>query len=224
MNNNDEMNSATVLVITPESESKEMMSEENDIESQNVIVQDSLKVASERNTELKQPLKGILKKPEINNGSDDHIGLMAVKCCTVTMFLICMLPIIFCDIYYGLTDKSCVNDEPDGLNITLKLYLLVSGFSGLALMIILICTTCSISPDDSSNMFILLFAGCIGVITSIFSLIWNILGAVIFWGNIYKEGNCDSAVSTYIYVTLIIKFVGNFIGLNQQKKNKNNKK
>jgi hypothetical protein len=216
------MNSTPVFVIIPESESKEMMSEEKDIESQNVVIQDSLKVASERNTELKQPLKGILKKPEINNDSDERIGLMAIKCCTVTMFLICMLPIIICDIYFGLTDKSCVNDEPDGLNITLKLYLLVSGFAGLALMIILICTTCSISSDDNNNMFILLLTGCIGIITLIFSIIWNILGAVIFWGNIYKEGNCDSTVSTYIFVSLIIKFVGNLFGVNQQ--NKKNKK
>jgi hypothetical protein len=221
MNNSDEMNSTPVLLINPESESKEMMSKENDIESQNVVIQDWLKIASERNTELKQPLKGILKKPEMNNDSDELIGLMAVKCCTSIIFLICMLPIIICDIYFGLTDKSCVNDKPDGLNITLKLYLLVSGFSGLALMMILICTTCSISSNDS-NMFILLFAGCIGIITSIFSAIWNILGAVIFWGNIYKEGHCDSVVSTYIFVTLIIKFVGNLVGLNQQ--NKKNKK
>ena len=217
--NNEEMNSTPVLVINPSSESKEMMSEEKDIESQNVIVEDSLNVVPERNTELKKPLKGILKKPEINNDSDDRIGLMAVKCCTVTMFLICMLPTIFCDIYYGLTDKSCINEKPDGINISLKLYLLVSGFTGLAIMLILICTTCSLS-DNNDNTFQLLFAGCIGVIVSLFSIIWNILGAVIFWGNIYKEDNCDSDVSTYIFVSLIIKFVGSLLSLKKQKNNK----
>ena len=49
---------------------------------------------------------------------------------------------------------------------------------------------------------------------------WNILGAVTFWKTIYKGGKCDLMISTYIYVSLIIKLIINsfVIGQNSMKK------
>jgi len=47
----------------------------------------------------------------------------------------------------------------------------------------------------------------------------KLLGSVTFWGSIYKGGHCDSETSTYIYVSLIIKLIGNLIAL-QQNSNK----
>ena len=48
-------------------------------------------------------------------------------------------------------------------------------------------------------------------------LIWNILGAVIFWGSIYATNHCSKQVSTYIFVSLIIKFVLTVNAIRQQK-------
>jgi hypothetical protein len=59
-------------------------------------------------------------------------------------------------------------------------------------------------------------------ITGIFNIIWDILGAIVFWGTINRENNCNKNISTYIYVSLIFKLFGDFIavinGLNSNKK------
>ena len=128
------------------------------------------------------------------------------------------MPIIVCDLYFGFSDHSCINEMPDGFNYTMKLYLLVSGFIGLSWVLFMIYTTCSLSINNDNTTSIIC-AGCIGLIVLIFNLIWNILGAVTFWGSTYKGGHCDSETSTYIYVSLIIKFVATLIAL-QQNSNK----
>ena len=173
---------------------------------------------SSNNSSEKAVLKGILKKS--NNLEDEtRTGLFVIKLCSTLVVIVLMAPIIVCDIYFGFSDNSCINEMPDGLNYTMKLYLLVSGFMGLSWLLFIIYTTCSLSISNDNNQTSIICAGCIGLIGLIFNLIWNILGAVTFWGSIYKGGHCDSETSTYIYVSLIIKLIGNLIAL-QQNSNK----
>ena len=163
-------------------------------------------------------LKGILKKS--NDVEDEaRAGLIVIKLCTTLLMIVLTTPIIICDLYFGFSDHSCINEMPDGFNYTMKLYLLVSGFMGLSLLLFIIYTTCSLSINNDNNQTSIICAGCIGLIMLLFNLIWNILGAVTFWGSIYKGGHCDSEISTYIYVSLIIKLVGTLIAL-QQNSNK----
>jgi len=172
---------------------------------------------SSNNSSEKAVLKGILKKP--NSVEDDtRTGLVVIKMCTTLLMIVLMTPIVVCDLYFGFSEDSCINEMPDSFNYTMKLYLLVSGFIGLSWLLFMIYTTCSLS-NNNDNTTSIICAGCIGLIVLIFNLIWNILGAVTFWGSIYKGGHCDSKTSTYIYVSLIIKFVGTLITL-QQNSNK----
>jgi hypothetical protein len=152
---------------------------------------------------------------------DDEIrtGIIIVKMCTSLLLIIIMTPIIVCDIYFGFTDNSCVNEIPNGMYFTMNFYLLGSGFSGLACLLILIYTNYSLTTYN--NEITLVYLKCIGLIVFIFNLIWNIIGAVTFWGYVYKRGHCDSKTSSYIYASLIIKFVGTLITLQQ---NSNKKK
>jgi len=169
------------------------------------------------NNSEKAVLKGILK----NSNNVDHeasTGLVVIKLCTTLLIIVLTMPIIVCDLYFGFYDNSCVNEMPDGLNYTMKLYLLVSGFMGLSWVLVIIYTTCSLSINNDTTTS-MICTGCIGLIVLTFNLIWNILGAVTFWGSIYKGGHCDSETSTYIYVSLIIKLTGNLITL-QQNSNK----
>ena len=170
------------------------------------------------NNSEKTVLKGILKKSN-DVDYETRTGLMVIKLCTTLLMIVLMTPIIVCDLYFGFSHDSCINEMPDGFNYTMKLYLLVSGFMGLSWLLFIICTTCSLSIRNDNNQTSIICAGCIGLIVLIFSLIWNILGAVTFWGSIYKGGHCDSETSTYIYVSLIIKLIGNLIAL-QQNSNK----
>lgn len=169
------------------------------------------------NSSEKAVLKGILKKSR-NVEDETRTGLFVIKLCTTLLMIVLMTPIIVCDLYFGFSDDSCINEIPDGFNYTMKLYLLVSGFMGISWLLFIVYTTISLSSNNDNTISIIC-AGCIGLIVLIFNLIWNILGAVTFWGSIYKGGHCDSKTSTYIYVSLIIKFVGTLIAL-QQNSNK----
>jgi hypothetical protein len=184
----------------------------NDIETGNTSNNSS------NNSNEKTVLKGILKKSH-DVEYESRTGLIVIKICTTLFMIITLTPIIVCDLYFGFSDNSCINEMPDGFNYTMKLYLLVSGFMGLSWLLFIIYTTCSLSINNDNNEISIICAGCIGLIVLIFNLIWNILGAVTFWGSIYKGGHCDSKTSTYIYVSLIIKFVGTLIAL-QQNSNK----
>jgi hypothetical protein len=164
-------------------------------------------------------LKGILKNTDINLENERRIGVVVVKICTSALVIITMAPIIVCDIYFGFNDNSCVNEMPNGFNITMKAYLLVSGFAGVACLLAIIYTIWSRSNDDN-NIITSFYLKTIGIIIGLFQLMWNILGAVTFWKTIYKGGNCDLMISTYIYVSLIIKLIINsfVIGQNSMKK------
>lgn len=37
--------------------------------------------------------------------------------------------------------------------------------------------------------------------------IWHIIGAVIFWGTLYPKKICDKSISTYLFISLIIKLL-----------------
>lgn len=176
---------------------------------------------SKKNNGNQRILKGILKNTDINVEDEHRIRLIMIKICTSVLLIIMIAPIIVCDIYFGFTDSSCVNEIPNGFNITMKVYLLVSGFAGLACLLAIIYTIWSLSNDnDNNNLTTLFYFKTIGIIIGLFQLMWNILGAVTFWKTIYKGGKCDLMISTYIYVSLIIKLIINsfVIGQNSMKK------
>jgi hypothetical protein len=184
----------------------------DDLESQTTNLRDKFLENSNSGT---FPLKSILKKQSSIASEQDNLILhKAVSFCASVLIMIICIPVIFCDLYYGFTDKSCINETPNGLNFTMKIYLLVSGFTGLLAMLISICIICSLPKyiNNEQNLICIRYFGLIG---GLFHLFWNILGAATFWGTIYKEDNCNSIVSTYIYVSLLIKFIGNLLGIRQ---------
>jgi hypothetical protein len=159
-----------------------------------------------------KPLKGILKKQSSFAEEEETNSLNhTVKICAIVWILILFVPIICCDIYFGFTDNSCINELATGLNFTMKIYLLVSGFVGFVSIIFTICLVCLISDNEK----ILPYAKIFALINLLFQIIWNLLGSATFWGTIYKEGHCELTTSTYIYVSLIIKLVYNLLNLRQ---------
>ena len=181
----------------------------DDLESQKTNLRDKF-----LENYLEIPLKGILKKQSSFAEEDDTLMLNRfISFGTCVIMVIIFVPMVFCDLYYGFTDKSCINEMPDGLNYTMKLYLLVSGFCGLVSMLISICIACSLTYNNTNDEKKILYAKLFGILCSLFQIIWNILGATTFWGTIYKEGNCDLTISTYIYISLIVKIVCNLFNI-----------
>jgi thiamine transporter ThiT len=79
----------------------------------------------------------------------------------------------------------------------------------------------SLDKFNNDNFCLTCFTSTFMVITSIFQLIWNVIGSIVFWGYIYTDGNCNTQFSTYVCVSLIIKLIGNLLSVLNYKKDKN---
>jgi len=58
-------------------------------------------------------------------------------------------------------------------------------------------------------LYILKICNLGATIINLASFTVNIMGSLIFWGAIYGKEACSSNISTYIFITIIIKFVAN---------------
>ena len=185
-----------------------------------IDIESQIEAKEEIQPELQIPLRGILRKPEENLIYNELIEQRFMKLCFALIILVIMSPIIFCDLYFGFTDSSCSREQPDEFAISVKLYLIVSGFVGLSVMsVIFIGITCfEIDENPTNDLFVMCFSSCLAIALKLFNFVWNILGAVVFWGYIYGNGNCDKSFSTYVFVSLIIKIVSNLFGYQFNKK------
>lgn len=208
------------------SDAERMTSVIIDIEAQNESREET---NEETKSELQIPLKGILKRPDENLVDRRVVEDRLLRLCLSLLVIVIMSPIIICDLYFGFTDKSCSREQPDELEISLRLYLIVSGFVSASALIMILSAITFVEPnrDYESDPCKMLFGSCalccgaIGLVCmAVFNLIWNILGAVVFWGYIYGNGNCNRTFSTYVFVSLIIKFVASLFSYQLNKKDK----
>jgi hypothetical protein len=151
-----------------------------------------------------------------------------VKLLVIVTVILMGSPFIIGDLYYGYNDNSCVNDYPDGLNVNMKTYLLVNGYYSIiivsyviiSILCISITNIYSITNDENSLYLILLHL--LKIVLLLFITIWNIIGAVIFWGKLYTDHNCDNYISKYLFISLIFKLLCNWISLQKLKYNLDN--
>lgn len=163
------------------------------------------------------PLKGILKSNNNIKIENEIIRNKLFKICSNLFVIVIIFPIMVCDLYFGFIDTGCSSEKHDRLFITLNLYLFVSGLITLITLITILLKCLCISKIESNNS-----KHCLGlvysknariILLSLVSIIWNILGAIIFWGYLYKNGNCREKISTYVFVTLIIKLTISIFGI-----------
>lgn len=163
----------------------------------------------------KQELKSILKKPYKERPYAVHIIKYMISFVT---FLLCF-PIVICDMYYGYSKDSCVEEYPAKLNINMKIYLVVGAYTNLLIMVLVICSISCLSRRNSRSMHLYMVTVPKLIVTygSLFLLAWNIIGSVIFWGMLYNKNLCSSNISTYLFVTLVVKLVCNLTVLSSRK-------
>ena len=163
----------------------------------------------------KQELKSILKKPYKERPYAVHIIKYMISFVT---FLLCF-PIVICDMYYGYSKDSCVEEYPAKLNINMKIYLVVGAYANMLIMVLVICSISCLSRRNSRSMHLYMVTVPKLIVTygSLFLLAWNIIGSVIFWGMLYNKNLCSSNISTYLFVTLVVKLVCNLTVLCSRK-------
>lgn len=154
--------------------------------------------------ELHLPLKSILKRKPFDQNQNQDDMLSALKVCALIV-MIFSIPIVLSDLYFAFADSPCINDTPRGLYLSLKNYLTVSGIMGLWTMACIV----ALSFVKEMTRFTIWGIRLVGLVNVLFCFIWNILGGIVFWGTVYPQGNCDLNLSTYMYISLIIKIVAN---------------
>lgn len=157
----------------------------------------------------KQEIKGILKKPYKER---EYTGKV-IKCMlSFGVFLLCF-PLVIGDLYYGCSGDTCIQEYPSNLSVNLQIYLLIAASTTLLTMGLVILCISRVSHRDgySTQVYIVTIPRLILMGGTLFLLAWNIIGSVIFWGMIYNKVPCGANISTYLFMSIIIKLIGNIV-------------
>jgi hypothetical protein len=169
-------------------------------------------IESQSEEQLYTPLRGILKNADSNRVNDEMFEARVTSACFSLILIIVWLPIIGLDIDFGFTEGNCSTKEPHYklLNlIKLKIYLLVSGFMGIVSLGSMLTAIYLFDPkqDRASNIYLYRITFATMYLTSVFSIVWNVIGAITFWGFIFNNETCGQNFINYMFVSLIIKLM-----------------
>ena len=170
-------------------------------------------------------VKSILKTTH-NSESDNKIKAFILQFISILFVALFVSPFVICDLVFGYKDDSCVDIYPENMSfMNMKIYLLVSGYLAIGLLSCIIINLYFASDDNiGNNILLVAFLSIILHISQVFFVIWNILGAVIFWGTLNKHNYCSKSINTYLFVSLIMKLFANFCNIMANKDKKNDKK
>jgi len=158
-------------------------------------------------SQLKSILKPTLSNTDYNNNIKLQINI--IKIASIIFIFIISIPFIICDLYFAYNDDSCVEIYPKYIIfMNMKAYLLVSGYYTIGLMCVLICNLQFLSIENkNSNVICMSILSVIINVSKVFLIIWNTIGAFIFWGTLYHVEKCKTIVYNYLFVSLVIKLL-----------------
>ena len=124
-----------------------------------------------------------------------------------------------CDLIFGYSDDSCIDTYPENLNlVNMKTYLLVSSYYTIGFLTVIYINLCFMSENNDTNVILFSFLSIMKNLSQVFLVIWNIIGAIIFWGTLNQRELCSKNINTYLFVSLIIKLLVNFYNIISNKK------
>ena len=158
-------------------------------------------------SQLKSILKPTLSNKDYNNNLKLQINI--IKIASIIFIFIISIPFIICDLYFAYNDDSCIEIYPKYIIfMNMKAYLLVSGYYTIGLMCVLICNLQFLSIENkNSNVIFMSILSVIINVSKVFLIIWNTIGAFIFWGTLYHLEKCKTIVYNYFFVSLVIKLL-----------------
>ena len=181
---------------------------------------------SDKNNISIPEFKGILKNTSREIESNNKIKTFILQFISILFVALFVSPFIICDLVFGYNDDSCVDIYPENMIfINMKIYLLVSGYLAIGLLSCIIINLYFAADDNiGENIILFAFLSIVLHISQVFFVIWNVLGAVIFWGTLNKHNYCSKSINTYLFVSLIMKLFANFCNIMANKDKKNEKK
>ena len=140
-------------------------------------------------------------------------GVTAVLFCLFCFVTIFMLPFVICDLVFAYNNTSqCMDDTLTKVSIsfTLRTWLMVEGWVNFGVIAAFLVAALGsiISAEFGGCLLICVICGLI--FYSIFHLAWLIVGAVMFWGELWPNNSCDGTINGYMWALLIISFIGVF--------------
>lgn len=141
-----------------------------------------------------------------------------IKMIAFSLMVTVCSPIIICDLYFGYSNDACLSEYPEKLNISMKDYLLISGYysiAGIVLAFMIVNTTTFKELDPEVKNLTSFMNKTFKLITILFTMVLNVVGGILFWGHLYKDQTCNNDTNTYLFVTLIIKLIGCFLAIFQ---------
>jgi hypothetical protein len=136
----------------------------------------------------------------VNNEDDDDLFS---KICVSFWFTVILLPVIICDLYFAMNDKSCVNQTFREMVINMFVYLIVNS---VTLIILILITYSIIFVFDSYTECTVYFSKCIANIINMFLFVWSIIGCVIYW-HFMDTSICSTNVNNYLFVKFVITLI-----------------
>jgi hypothetical protein len=133
-----------------------------------------------------------------------------INICYIICLFMCSLPIIITDLYFGFSNEYCLTEQMPSLNFNLKTYLISSAFVSLIYIVIYIIssfTILCIDENEENILYLLVINAGINVVGPFINIIINILGGVLFWSYIYPNNKCSTNLSTYLFVSIILKII-----------------
>jgi len=156
-------------------------------------------------------IKGILKKPmsEIENQQHKARLNQVAKYLTIATFITIYLPIIIFNLYFAYTDKSCILYKTPKFALNIYDYLMGEAYiMFFTLSVIVLSVLCE--PNEDS-MWKLAYDSYI-MFYKVFSLIWLVIGIIIFWF-IIDNKKCNNSLYYYMFTFLTIKMIGQIINI-----------
>ncbi len=147
----------------------------------------------------------------MQSSEDKDAGLAAMLVVIFICLLIFFIPWIVCNLVFADKNDECLKQELDNISITLQTWLQVDAYCMIGLLGIVLLIAIVVCLDLKTLAKITGFCGIITfVLYSIFRFAWLIVGAVMFWGELDKDGTCGNSLTIYMYIVLIFGFVGIF--------------
>lgn len=129
-------------------------------------------------------------------------------CCLFVVFLIFNSAFIIPDLIFAGQDTKCVTTPVNGFAFPLRTWLRVDAYARLIMSLLIMVYAILACTSFKRAMHLQPCAIAAIIIYSLFLLAWLIVGAIMFWGKLDPSGACEGGVRTYMYVFLILGFIG----------------
>lgn len=173
------------------------------------VTEDYISVDIENNVQTENPITQTRNNQTINNQTrKTHTkdNDLFSKICVSFWITVILSPVIICDLYFAVNDKSCVNQTFDTISINMYIWLIVNSITLIILILVTYIVIFILDSYESLTECTFCFSKFIGNTINVFLFVWFIIGCVIYWG-FMDTSKCSKNVNNYLFVQFVITII-----------------